>query len=156
MEQAEKFVVLLRHGIAHPRGTKPEEERDLTEAGHRRMKEVARGLANLFPKATRLISSPLIRCTQTAEWVEKAYGGRLELETSDDLRPDGDRSSLRKLIDATRSRRIILVGHEPYLSEAIAMESELKKGGCYGVRVSREGLTLEWMLPPRALRRIRS
>src|SRR2546422_6844703 len=27
------FLVLLRHGIAHPRGTKPEEERDLTDAG---------------------------------------------------------------------------------------------------------------------------
>ncbi len=156
MEQGEKFVVLLRHGIAHPRGTKPEEERDLTDIGHRRMKDVARGLANLFPKATRLISSPLIRCVQTAEWVEKAYGGRLEMEMSDALRPDADRAAFRKLIDATRSRRIIFVGHEPYLSEAVAMETELKKGGCYGVRISSHGMLLEWMLPPKALRHLRA
>jgi len=120
------------------------------------MKDIARGLANLFPKATRLISSPLIRCTQTAEWVEKAYGGRLEIETSDALRPEADRGALRKLIDATRSRRIILVGHEPYLSESIALDTELKKGGCYGIRFSSAGMTLEWMLPPRALRQIRA
>lgn len=151
------FVVLLRHGIAHPRGTKPEEERDLTEAGHKRMKEVARGLANLFPKADALLSSPLLRCTQTAEWVEKAYGGRLHIELRDELRPEGDRAALRGLIEATHKQRVIIVGHEPWLSESIQRpELELKKGGCYGLRVTAEAMQLEWMLPPRALRRLRA
>ena len=93
------FVVLLRHGIAHPRGTKPEEERDLTELGHKRMKTVARGLANLFPKAAALLSSPLLRCVQTAEHIEKAYGGKLHIELRDELRPEGDRAALRRLVE---------------------------------------------------------
>ena len=150
------FVILLRHGIAHPRGTKPEEERDLTDVGHKRMRQVARGLANLFPKADALLSSPLVRCTQTAEWVEKAYGGKLHIELRDELRPEGDRGALRKLIDGTRRNRIIIVGHEPWLSESIGQkELELKKGGCYGLRATADELQLEWMLPPRVLRRFR-
>jgi len=157
METDEKFVVLLRHGIAHPRGTKPEEERDLTPIGHQRMREVARGLANLFPKAGALVSSPLLRCIQTAEWVEKSYGGKLAIETRDELRPEGDRAAFRTLIDSIHARRIIIVGHEPYLSEAIQLpDLELKKGGCYGVRITADAMRLEWMLPPRALRRLRA
>jgi len=150
------FVVLLRHGIAHPRGTKPEEERDLTEIGHKRMKEVARGLANLFPKAGALLSSPLIRCVQTAEWVEKAYGGKLHIQLRDELRPEGDRAALRKLIDDTHKQRVIVIGHEPWLTESIGRpELELKKGGCYGIRFTADAMQLEWMIPPRALRRLR-
>jgi phosphohistidine phosphatase len=146
------FAILLRHGIAYPRGTKPEEERDLTDVGHRRMKGNARGLARLFPKAEQLISSPLLRCVQTAEWVAKAYDGRLKIELRDELRPDGDRGALRALI---ASKRVIIVGHEPWLSESIGRpELELKKGGCYGLRVTTDGMRLEWMLPPRVLRRL--
>ena len=144
------FAVLLRHGIAHPRGTKPEEERDLTDAGHRKMKGSARGLAILFPKAEVLLSSPLIRCVQTAEWVAKAYGGKLKIETRDELRPEGDRAALRKLIG---DKPVIIVGHEPWLSESIQQpDLELKKGGIYGLRVEGDELKLEWMIPPRALR----
>jgi len=150
------FVVLLRHGIAHPRGSKPEEERDLTEAGHKRMKQNARGLANLFPKAGALLSSPLLRCVQTAEWVEKAYGGKLHIELRDELRPEGDRGALRALIESTHRERVIIVGHEPWLSESIHRpELELKKGGCYGIRITADAERLEWMIPPRALRRLR-
>ncbi|HJW93771.1 MAG TPA: histidine phosphatase family protein [Thermoanaerobaculia bacterium] len=148
------FALLLRHGIAHPRGTKPEEERDLTDIGHRRMKRNARGLTVLFPKAEVLLSSPLIRCVQTAEWVVKAYGGKLKIETRDELRPEGDRNALRKLIG---DKRVIIVGHEPWLSESIKRpELELKKGGIYGLRVNGDELQLEWMIPPRALRRLRT
>ena len=148
------FAVLLRHGIAHPRGTKPEEERDLTDIGHHRMKRNARGLAVLFPKAEVLLSSPLIRCVQTAEWVVKAYDGMLKIETRDELRPEGDRNTLRKLIG---DKRVIIVGHEPWLSESIHRpELELRKGGIYGLRVEGDELKLEWMIPPRALRRLRT
>jgi phosphohistidine phosphatase SixA len=150
------FVVLLRHGIAHPRGSKPEEERDLTDVGHKRMKQNARGLANLFPKAGALLSSPLLRCVQTAEWVEKAYGGKLHIELRDELRPEGDRGALRALIESTHRQRVIIVGHEPWLSESIHRpELELKKGGCYGIRITGDAEQLDWMIPPRALRRLR-
>jgi phosphohistidine phosphatase len=151
------FLILLRHGIAEDKGTRPDEERELTEVGHRRMKQIARGLARIFPKAEAIISSPLVRARQTAEWVSKAY--ELPVEFSDALAPDSDAARFRKLVDGLTVRRAILVGHEPTLSAFMLAltgmqgEIELKKGGCYGVRVDAGAARLEWMLPPRAMRR---
>lgn len=163
MENNEKFVVLLRHGIAEPHGARANDEaRILTETGNRRMKQIGRGLARRFPKAEAIYSSPLIRCVETAEWVEKAFGPATVLRTTDVLKPDGLFDDFRTLVTASKARRIICVGHEPNLSMtmlAITMMStdgmiELKKGGCYGLRLFDDGgAQLEWMLPPRALRR---
>jgi phosphohistidine phosphatase len=151
------FLILLRHGIAEEKGTKPDEERELTEVGHKRMKQIARGLARVFPKAEVIISSPLVRARQTAEWVSKAYD--LPIEFSDALAKDADVAQFRALVDGLTVQRAILVGHEPTLSAFMRAltgmqgEIELKKGGCYGVRVSGGAARLEWMLPPRVMRR---
>jgi phosphohistidine phosphatase len=153
----DRFIVLVRHGIAEPRGAKPDEIRRLTPAGRRRMKEIARALARIFPKPDRLYSSPLLRCTQTAESIAKAYGN-LTTTTSDALRPDARPSEFRKLVHLTDEWRIICVGHEPALTALmrdltkIEGEFELKKGGCYGIRILESGARLEWMLPPGVLR----
>jgi phosphohistidine phosphatase SixA len=52
--------------------------------------------------------------------------------------------------------RVILVGHEPDLTENMRAITgiksgrvELEKGGCYGIRDT----TLEWILTPRVLRK---
>ncbi|HKO54602.1 MAG TPA: phosphoglycerate mutase family protein [Thermoanaerobaculia bacterium] len=155
----DKFVVLLRHGIAEAPGGGPDETRELTDEGHRRMKQIARGLARIF-EAEAIISSPLTRAVQTATWVGKAYD--FGVTASDALRPEGDPAAVRALIDGTDARRIILVGHEPSLTAAMQALAnvqgalELKKGGCYAVRFTdADGARLEWMLPPRALRAAR-
>ena len=159
----EKFVVLLRHGIAEPHGARADDDaRILTETGNRRMKQIGRGLARRFPKAEVIYSSPLIRCLETAEWVEKGYRSKIAVQTFDALKPAASVSDVRALIDASQARRIICVGHEPNLSATMLALTkmspdatiELKKGGCYGLRISGDGsLKLEWMLPPRVLRR---
>jgi phosphohistidine phosphatase SixA len=73
-----------------------------------------------------------------------------------------DVEDLRKLIAGSEQRRIICVGHEPNLTTAMLTFTnmhtdgaiELKKGGCYGLRFFDDGPAhLEWMLPPRVLRR---
>ena len=163
MKDNEKFVVLLRHGIAEPHGARADDDaRILTETGNHRMKQIGRGLAKRFPKADVIYSSPLIRCVETAEWVEKAYGSSIVVKTYSALAPDAGVDDLRALIDGSEARRIICVGHEPNLSTTMLavtkMSSdgtiELKKGGCYGVRMFAGGdAQLEWMLPPRVLRR---
>jgi phosphohistidine phosphatase len=163
MEQNEKFIVLLRHGIAEPHGAREDDDaRILTSIGNRRMKQIGRGLAKRFPKAEVIYSSPLIRCVETAEWVEKGYKSSINVKTYDALKPDAGVDDIRALIDSSEARRIICVGHETNLSTAmLAMTKmnsdgplELKKGGCYGIRMSGDGsATLEWMLPPRVLRR---
>jgi phosphohistidine phosphatase SixA len=163
VESQEKFIVLLRHGIAEPHGAREDDDaRILTETGNRRMKQIGSGLAKYFPKAEAIYSSPLIRCIETAEWVEKAYGSAVHMKTTDALKPGADVEVFRALLKKIKARHIIFAGHEPNLSKtmlALTMmrcdgDIELKKGGCYGLRVVDDGSArMEWMLPPRVLRR---
>lgn len=162
-ESRSRFIVLLRHGIAEERtAEKADEDRGLTAEGHARMKQIARGFEQIFPKAQVIYSSPLLRAMQTALWVSKAYRSRLGIATIDALAPGRSPEEVRELLSGLAERRIILVGHEPNLSEnlraligADARSWELKKGGCYGVRIGDDGRAmLEWMLPPRVLRKL--
>jgi len=155
------FVVLLRHGIAEDKtGDKPDAERKLTETGKRRMKKIARALARVFPEAEALYSSPLVRAIETSAAVEKAYGGELRTQTTELLKPDADVKDFRRLLADMTAQFAIFVGHEPNLTEIMLdltgmrshSEIELKKGGCYGIRVDDGSAHLEWMLPPRILR----
>ena len=155
----ERFVVLLRHGIAEDHAVdKPDEERSLTADGHARMKQIARGLERLFPRADLICASPLLRAMQTALWVSKGYRSRVKVTTTDALKPGSDPAELKKLIASMPERRPIFVGHEPTLT-AIATallgiadaRLELKKGGAYGIRIETDGsATLEWMLSPKS------
>jgi phosphohistidine phosphatase len=163
MGSGERFVVLLRHGIAEERtGSKPDEDRHLTTEGHARMKQAAKGLTGIFPKAQSLYSSPLLRCIQTSIWVTKNYHKKVRLQSTDALRPGADPAAIIDLVKSMSDRRIILVGHEPHLTATMLAWTglhpgsplELKKGGCYGIRVSGDTAWLEWILPPRVLRRI--
>jgi phosphohistidine phosphatase SixA len=153
---SERFVVLLRHGIAEKKGAKPDAKRALTAKGHAAMKQIAAALAEIFPDAGVIYSSPLRRCVQTADWVARAQG--LEVMETEALSPDGDGDQVRKLIERSDAARIICVGHEPNLSQTMLAlthmrgEIELKKGGCYGIRwVEGEEPQLEWMIPPHVL-----
>ena len=158
----ERFVVLFRHGIAEPQeASKPDAERSLTKEGNDRMKEIGRGLAELLPKADAIFTSPLVRAVQTALWISKGYGERITVQTTNALVPGASPAELREFLAGTRERRIIFVGHEPNLSTncvdltGLSGRLELKKGGCYGIRIDEEGnASLEWMLPPKVLRRI--
>ncbi len=159
----ERFVVLLRHGIAEdPSPDKKDEDRGLTAEGHTRMKEIARGLERALPKAQVIYSSPLLRAVQTALWVSKGYKSRVNINTSDALAPGATTKQFMELLRSIEERRVIFVGHEPALSTNMAAlvgieraNVELKKGGCYGVRIAPDGTaTLEWLLSPRVLRKI--
>jgi phosphohistidine phosphatase len=151
-----KFVILLRHGIAEEKGTKPDEQRELTKVGHERMKKIARNLPTFFPHIEAIFSSPLIRAVQTAEWVARAYD--LPIAQTDVLAPTATPATARTFIRDTDLEHIVCVGHEPSLTAlmqsltGITGALELKKGGCYGLRVHEDGATLECMLPARLLR----
>jgi phosphohistidine phosphatase len=160
---AERFIVLLRHGIAEEASAeKKDEDRGLTSEGHARMKEIARGLERVLPKAQAIYTSPLLRAVQTALWVSKGYKSRVTINTTDALAPGASPKDFRAFIESIAERRVIIVGHEPNLTRSMAAltgvedaKLELKKGGCYGVRLLSDGTaTLEWLLPPRVLRKL--
>ena len=112
------------------------------------MKEIARGLERALPKAQAIYSSPLLRA--------------VNINTTDALAPGATTKQFLALLESIEERRVIFVGHEPTLSEDMAAlvgiepaRVELKKGGCYGVRIAPDGTaTLEWLLSPRVLRKI--
>ena len=160
----DRFIVLLRHGLAEEKtADKPDQERSLTSDGHARMKQIARGIERAFPKAQVIYSSPLLRAVQTALWVSKGYRQRIKVGTTDTLAPGASPAAFIEFINGLTERRIIVVGHEPNLSENLAgllafdgqERFELKKGGCYGVRLRQEGTAVfEWLLSPRLLRKL--
>ena len=153
------LIVLLRHGIAEEKGGKPDDERRLTSEGHEKMKRVGRALAEILPDADAIYSSPLVRAYETAEWVAKAYDGKLVIETTTALAPGHDSEEFRALLRrAGKKKCAYFVGHEPHLtSHMLALTSthtegelSLKKGGCYGVEIESADSTaqLRWMLAP--------
>lgn len=162
--QRDRFVVLLRHGIAEDRtADKPDDQRSLTSEGHARMKAIARGLARVFPKAQAIYSSPLLRAVQTSLWVSKGYRSRIKVQTSELLSPGATAKDFLAFINSTPERRVVLVGHEPTFTDNVmeliglsgGSRVELKKGGCYGLRIRPDGkAVLEWLLSPRILRKL--
>jgi phosphohistidine phosphatase len=165
-DSRDRLVVLLRHGIAEDKAPdKTDEERSLTAEGHARMMVIAQGLEQAFPRAQVIWSSPLLRATQTALWVSKAYRSRIKVQVNDALRPESTPAEFAKFLRSVVERRIILVGHEPSLSAAVIGLTgvsgerdalELKKGGCYALRfhANANRATLEWLLSPRILRKL--
>lgn len=159
----ERLIVLLRHGIAEePSADKKDEERSLTAEGNRRMKQIAKGLATLLPNVRKIYASPLLRAVQTSLWVSKGYRSRAAVTTLDVLAPGGKIKDAAEFLREVSDARVVVVGHEPDLTETLlaltgirATDLELKKGGCYGVRLGPDGRgTLEWILTPRVLRRL--
>ncbi|MCB1214307.1 MAG: phosphohistidine phosphatase SixA [Deltaproteobacteria bacterium] len=166
MSQAHKTLYFLRHGIAVQRGSPgiPDTERPLTDQGREKMKQAARALAKLRPPIQALISSPLTRAYQTAEIVQKNQA--LEIEINPELSPGGSLENFLKTLKKRSENCLMLVGHEPDMSEWIKSLLEmgpsatlvLKKGGlaclsCY-LEKPRPQAQLELLLSPKLLRKL--
>ena len=158
-----RFILLLRHGIAEPRGEgKADKERQLTRKGARRMTEIGQGLAGTFPAVEAIYTSPLVRAVQTGTALAKGYGGQIPIQLSEALEPGRDASEIRALLEALPQGRLIFIGHEPdltrFLGDLCSLDTarmQLKKGGCYGIRIDATAASLEWMLAPGLLRRVK-
>lgn len=159
--QKPKLVILFRHGIAEEVAPdKADQDRSLTTNGHDRTKRAAKGLSKVVSHVDAIYSSPMLRALQTALWVTKAYKGKVKVQTSDELKPEGKPEEVRKLIDETDGHTILLIGHEPNLSRCLAdlsgahgLNVNLRRAGAVAVRIDHDGrAVLEWMLTPRTLR----
>jgi len=159
-------LYVLRHGIAEPHGTPdvPDDERRLTPKGERRMRQVGRALRDLNVKVDRIVSSPLPRALRTAEIVAEALDATELLETSDTLRAGRGAASIRDWLAARAEERLMIVGHNPDLSDLIGLlavgeaghlVTELHKGGIAALRSQGSGpMALDWVARPRLFRRL--
>ena len=161
-------LFLLRHGIAFnlgEAGATKDSERPLTPEGIAKVKRIAAAMEAMELDFELMLSSPFVRARETAELVARALKleDRLKLEPS--LACGG---SMREVIRGLASRKtpprsVLLVGHEPDLSELISLLVSgdpgflvtMKKGGL--CKLSAEPLlygrcaTLDWLLTPKQM-----
>ena len=156
-------LYFLRHAAALDHND--DKKRELSDTGRRQAHKVARFLRKAKVSFSAAYSSPLIRARQTAEIVLGVVnegrpvelnfaGAMLNSTTSEDfsdwvtqLGPGGD---------------ILLVGHEPSLSERIrdllkipgAQQFEMKKCACACIRIgNRKSGLLKFLVTPKLIGR---
>lgn len=161
-------LLVVRHAAAadkdeFARTGKGDDLRPLTAAGKREMREVARGLRAVVPAVEALVTSPLVRATQTAEILADAYDRKPV--TVEWLRPESPYDDFAQWARSHREKQVVvIVGHEPHLSGLaswlLASSKrpllELKKAAACLLEIEgpsgSSSATLLWSIAPKQLR----
>ncbi len=153
------ILYFLRHGLAgRHTGAMDDEARQLTEDGVAALRAAAPLWRRLNLRPTVVISSPLPRAARTAELFLEAIGMAGSIVVDDRLRPGASWGDLARAMAAhPEARRVLFVGHEPDLSNAVSLLT-----GANAVRLRQGGLAcvefpgvpepgsgeLAWLLDP--------
>ena len=159
-------LFLLRHGLAVEGGDLDyahDFARPLTLAGRSQLHQIATALRLMALRFDVIFSSPLVRAQETAGIVAAALKIKTEPAPVDELKPDGDMKKLMQRIAALAPppENILLVGHEPDLSQLISLlvtgkttaGFALKKSGLAKLEIEKElragkCAILAWLLTP--------
>lgn len=164
-------LFILRHAIAVERGTEGYEhdsDRPLTKKGEKKMYAIAGGIRALGIVPELILSSPFARARRTAEIAAEVLDCKKCLVLSDTLATTAEPGDvIRELLEHHPDREnIMLVGHEPFLSDLIStlttddgsLSLTMKKGGLCALSASSltngRCATIEFLLTPRHLMRI--
>lgn len=160
-------LYLLRHGVAVSPGTPdlPDDDRPLTDKGERKMRQIAQGLRRLDLTLNRIVTSPLPRARRTAEIVADRLRLSDHLDEADVLRAGNSANAIREWLDTQSDDRLMIVGHNPALSELVSLliagspgaaPISLRKGGIAALSSSPtgDGYRLDWLARPRLIRRL--
>ena len=151
-------IYFLRHGEADwPDWQGPDDERPLTKKGKKELKRVAEFLAGHEIEPDIILSSPLPRAAQTAEIVADELD--LEVTSEPALAPGFDSTQLAELLKQAAGQDVMLVGHEPGLSEAVSTltgaQIKLSKAGLVRVDLDDPNQLhgqLIWLLSPKLMK----
>jgi phosphohistidine phosphatase len=142
------MIWVLRHGDAEAGEGKPDAERDLTGKGERQSRDAGKALQTLGVELDVCLTSPKVRARRTAELACEVLGVRVEV---DDRLAGGDFDPLEL---AAGRGEVMLVGHEPDCSQAVALVTgsrvKMKKGGIAAL----DDHILHALLRPKDLREI--
>lgn len=144
------MIWLLRHGDAEDGAGKPDAERELTKKGERQARDAGKALKALGVKLDACLASPRVRARGTAELACKELSVKVEV---DERLTGGDFDPLEL---AAGRGEVLLVGHEPDFSRAIAAVTgsrvKMKKGGIAAI----DDHLLHLLLRPKDLKAIAS
>ena len=149
---------LLRHAEAEPHGARPDAERRLTVRGEAQSRAAGAALACLEVRFDAVLFSPKVRARQTAELAAEGWSEeqRALLSVYEPLAGGFDADQARQAAASVGPEgRVLLVGHEPDMSSALAgltgARVDLKKGGLAVVRLEGVGGELVVLMRPREL-----
>ena len=139
-------LYLLRHGDAGKRTTvvsgRNTDDVPLTTVGREEIAIIAKCVKTLNVRFSAIVSSPLKRAVQTARIIAQVLSME-KLSVWNELAPEGNRSKLyNKLNQYTRESTILMIGHEPYLSnimyDMIFQKNRVNQLG--GINLKKAGL----------------
>jgi phosphohistidine phosphatase len=141
-------IWLLRHGDAEDGAGKADADRELTEKGEQQSVNAGRALKELGIEIDVCLTSPKVRARRTAELA----CAPLDCPVEDDTRLAGGEFDPLEL---TAGRgEVMLVGHEPDFSSAVALVTgsrvKMKKGGIAAI----DDHILHALLRPKDLKQI--
>ena len=141
------MIWLLRHGDAE-KGSGDDDSRRLTAKGEAQSRNAGRALAALGAGIDACLSSPKVRAADTARLACEPLGVEVELT------PELAGGDFDPLALAAGRGDVLLVGHEPDFSNAVAQltgaRAKVKKGGIAVV----DERTLVALLRPSEIERI--
>jgi phosphohistidine phosphatase len=127
-------ILLLRHGDASTHSRYDDSERPLTDTGIRQAASVGTFLQRINVRIDVALTSPLKRAQETASIV-LSHVKNQQFEISELLMNGTDPQRLFEHLQKIKAPTVLLVGHEPYLSEIVSLliggnrniEIEMKK-----------------------------
>ncbi len=147
-------LYFLRHGEADwPNWKKSDDLRPLTRHGKKEMHEVAKFLKRIKVKPSLILTSPLPRACQTAEIAAEHLKTKCGVERT--LAPGFGKRELERLLENYPKGDLMIVGHEPDFSGAIAAVTgasvKLSKAGVALVDLEPRSVDgrLVWLFPPK-------
>jgi phosphohistidine phosphatase len=164
-------LYIMRHGIAAERSAAAfadDTKRPLTPEGKKKTRECVAGLVRTGFEPDWIVTSPLVRAAETAAIVTDEVGSRAPVDTCDALLPGGSPEPLITFLAKRSDRRhVLVVGHEPDLSELAARligagrhaNLSFKKAGCCLISFlefpPKSPGQLVWWLTPKLMRKLR-
>ena len=140
-------VYLVRHGIAAPREDyHDDEKRPLTNQGRQKTAQVAERLLSVGIEFDLILSSPLIRASQTAQILQQ-IGLSKSIDTYSPLKPEGDIDQWLTWLQSWQLQNangtLALVGHQPNLGNwaetliwgTVKQQIVVKKSGIIGLQL---------------------
>jgi phosphohistidine phosphatase len=149
---------LLRHAEAEPHGTAEDSVRDLTARGEIQARTAGVALGMLEGGFDAVLYSPKVRARRTAELAAEAWSEEQRALLAEH-KPLAGGFSAAEALDAaaglSADGRLLLVGHEPDLSQIVGDltggRADVKKGGLAVVRLEGAGGELAVLMRPREL-----
>ena len=110
-------LYILRHGDAE--NGSPDSQRQLSDYGRQQVTSQAKQHSQRLATIESVITSPLIRASQTAELVMSQAAIHCTPQITDCLLPNAQVAAVEQLLEKNNSQRILLVGHLPLLDQLI-------------------------------------